>query len=714
MLLTGTPKVSFKANHAFAVTDIQGECPRLFAKASELGVYYNDTRYLDIWETLINGVASVSLAHELQDGGNSIVYSMTNRDLQKVSGAGRIPRDTFLIRRILTLVEDTFYETLELKNFSSEPQTLQIEQWLGSRFEDLFEVRGFPRKKRGFSLDPLEPSNRLTVLQYEGLDGKIRSAHIQRLFDAEKIKLTSTLAGYSAKIEVGARDTAVLKTMVSFDRLAPVVSETPGPTHEQTVNELFGKLQFESDNAIFNRALKNAELDVFMLLGKEEVPGNSQPVLYPYAGIPWFSAPFGRDGLITAYQMLPWYPEIARGVLEYVFKTMGSKFDDFTDEQPGKIFHEMRRGEMAKTREVPFVPYFGSVDSTPLALILLQEYYSWTKDLKSLRGWWPYALRALEWVEKWGDPNGDGFLEYCKTSPKGLVNQGWKDSNDSIMHADGSLAPSPISLCEVQGYAFRARTGMSSLAKIMGDGELSARLRLESLRLKNRFTEKFWDARGEYIYLALDGDLQPCAVKSSNMGHCLWGQILTPPQASAIGRHLSSDSMFNGYGIRTLSAQEKVYNPLSYHNGSVWPHDNSLIMEGFRYYGMREELDLVSSAMIGVLETTEDFRLPELFCGFRKHGDTLPIPYEVACKPQAWAAGSVFLMLKSMLGLSMEIDQNYLVFNSPLLNQKIGQLEIRGLRGPDWEMDLRVRRGKTGTSVDVLKKSGSVRVLIVK
>jgi len=650
----------------------------------------------------INGLAAISLAHELRYGGNSVVYSMTNRDLPIIQGEGRIPRDTFLIRRILTLVEDTLFETIEFKNFSNQRHTLQVEQWLGSRFDDLFEVRGFPRAKRGKVLDPLEIAPGVIALRYEGLDQKIRSTYVQRLFETEKIKLTPFLAGFYSKIEVSARESLSLKTIVSFDRLAEQtfydtkfvslsIQKTMEVLQEKSRREPFGTLKFESDNSIITRSLQNAELDIYMLLGKEEIAGKKDRVLYPYAGIPWFCAPFGRDGLITAYQMLPWYPELAKGVLEYAFKTIGSKYDAFTDEQPGKVFHEMRRGEMSQTREVPFIPYFGSVDSTPLALILLHEYYCWTKDKASLEEWWPHALRALEWVEKWGDPNGDGFLEYCKASPTGLVNQGWKDSHDSIMHEDGRLAQAPISLCEVQAYAFRARLGMSALAKVIGDTALSSRLRIESLRLKNHFIERFWDQKGEFIYLALDRDSKPCAVKSSNMGHCLWGQILNPKQAQAVGTHLLSDSMFSGYGIRTLSAREQAYNPLSYHNGSIWPHDNSLIMEGLRYYGMHAELELLAKSMIGVLESSDD-----------------------SCKPQAWAAGSAFLMLKSMLGISMEFDQNYLVFNSPMLTDQMNMLEIKGLRGRDWEMDLRIRRGKSGTTLDVLKKSGSVRVLIVK
>ena len=318
------------------------------------------------------------------------------------------------------------------------------------------------------------------------------------------------------------------------------------------------------------------------------------------------------------------------------------------------------------------------------------------------------------WIERWGDGDGDGFLEYARQSATGLVNQGWKDSHDSVMHADGTLAQAPIRLCEVQGYAYRARQAMAGLARLQGKHELAARFRMEALQLRIRFNERFWDHERKFVYLALDGDGQPCQVRSSNMGHCLWSEILDQEQAKGVTGHLMADPMFNGYGIRTLSEEETSYNPMSYHNGSVWPHDNSIIMEGFRYYGQTAPLERLALSMIGVLESSEDFRLPELFCGFRKRGEGPPIPYEVACKPQAWAAGSVFLMLRSMLGISIDVDQNHVVLNSPILTPKIGALEVKGLQGRDWELDLLFRRGRSGATVEVTRKSGSVRVLTVK
>lgn len=725
VLLTGIPKVSFKDNSAFAVLDTQGESPRIYTAGggSELGFYFHDTRFISTWEMTFNGARPVALTHELRHAGHTTVFSMTNRDLATLGAPGRIPRDMLLFRRILTLCEDTLYEIVEIKNFDSVAHALQVEQWAGGKFDDVFEVRGFARPKRGRMLAPMEepgPNGPVTVLRYEGLDSQLRKVAIARQFPAEKVRLSPSLVGYFTRVEVPPKESVSLRTAVSFtgefdgkilgeDFSRISVPELMTGMSRWSESSPFAELSIHTDNAIVNRAIRNAQTDIFMLLTEE-----SGSILYPYAGVPWFSAPFGRDGMITAYQLLPWHPNLAQGVLDFAFMHLGTKVDPFTDEQPGKVFHEFRRGEMARTREIPFIPYFGSVDSTPLALILLHEYVRWTSDLENLRRWWPEALRALEWIERWGDPDQDGFLEYARQSATGLINQGWKDSHDSIMHANGRLAHAPIRLCEVQGYSFRARMGMSELARILGKTELADRLRLEALQLKIRFANRFWDEEKAYVYLALDGEGEPCRVLSSNMGHCLWGRILQPEQAARVAEHLMSEAMFSGYGIRTLADTELAYNPLSYHNGSVWPHDNSLIVEGFRNYGLIEPLERLAHSLVDVLEASQDFRLPELFCGFRRRENAPPVPYEVACKPQAWAAGSVYLMLRSILGISKELDQNYLVLNTPVLTPKIEELEIRGLKGRDWELDLGFRRAAGGTTVEVLRRHGKIRVLTVK
>ncbi|MBU6374527.1 MAG: hypothetical protein KGQ59_00885 [Bdellovibrionales bacterium] len=711
-------KLTFKENRAFGITDVRGEISR--ERNSELGIYYNDTRYLNAWETLINGVAPVPLSQELRHQGATWILSMTNRDLPTLSGQGRIPRDTLLIRRILCLHEDTLFEIYTIRNFSGSRQTLQVDHWAGVRFEDIFEIRGMKRESRGKLRPAEEPVSGHIHFSYVGLDGKSRSTHIQRLYQADKIRLSPYLSGYFVRLDLDPKEIITLRTVVSFDSASSLkfhgesFSDLDAGSmmliaEENRAKPKFFNFNFETDNAILGRAMECAATDISMLLTQE-----TESLLYPYAGIPWFSAPFGRDGIITAYQLLPWAPEIARGVLDFVFQTLGSKVEPFTDEEPGKVFHELRRGEMASLREIPFVPYFGSVDATPLALILLHEYLCWTEDRESLDRWWPAILRALEWIDNTACPPGSLFLEYSRKSEKGLSNQGWKDSHDSIMHSDGSLADAPIRLCEVQAYAYRARVGLAEVADWMGKTEFGRDLRLKALRLKALFQEQFWDSTGQFIVLALDGKNQPCRVVSSNMGHCLWGGIVTETQARSIATKLLSPALFSGHGIRTLSDEEKAYNPLSYHNGSVWPHDNSIIVEGLRRYDCTKELSMLVDALTGVVQNSEDFRLPELFCGFRKRAFEPPVPYEVACKPQAWSAGSLFLILRSALGISKALHHNAVTIRNPILPSGTQFFRFRNLKVTGAALDISFERAPGAIRVSNLKPDPKIPVMVVR
>ena len=716
-MLTGIDKVALKDNHLFALLDTKGESPRVYH--AELGIYLSDTRYISHWEMSVNGEQLVYLSHELRGQGNACVFSMTNRDLPSIDGKTRIQRDTMLIRRVLTLYKDTVFEHLEFTNYDVIDHELEIEQNLGASFEDIFEVRGVRRPERGRML-PTTIDEHGVVFGYEGLDGVIRRTYVQT-------PTTSKSEGYghsaavTSRVVVPAKGRADLKTVVSFNERSNeelfddnfeilTVSEHLKILESLSQNAYLGEFKIKSDNSIFDQSMKNARMDIEMLTTFEP----EQKLVYPYAGIPWFSAPFGRDGIITAYQTLPFYPRLAQGVLEYAFRTIGTKVDPFTDEEPGKIFHEMRRGEMAKLREIPYIPYYGSVDSTPLALILLGEYVAWTRDEKNLREWWPSVRKAVEWMDQWGDRDGDGFIEYIKRSSTGLDNQGWKDSHNSIMYANGVLAQAPIALCEVQGYAYRARLAVAGLATWLGEHEFAETLGKRAARLKADFREAFWDRTENYIYLARDARKEPCRVMSSNQGHCLWAGILDSTEARLVADHLMSPRMFSGYGVRTLGADEKAYNPLSYHNGSIWPHDNSLFLEGLRFYDQTRHLQTLTDALYDVVAMSDDFRLPELFCGFRRRLREPPVPYEVACRPQAWAAGSMFLMLKTMLGLEMSLGQTEIVFQAPIMPTSVNSFKIDGLRIRDTEFNLVVTRGNDTCHIEVTKKTGSMRILIQK
>jgi glycogen debranching enzyme len=720
VLLTGIAKVSLKDDRLFVVLDTKGECPLIYR--AELGFYFSDTRHLSNWEMTLNSQQLVHLSHETRGQGNSCVFSMTNRDIPSLDGKTRIPRETLLVRRILTLYRDTVFEQVEVTNYDVIRHEIELQQLSKSRFDDIFEVRGMRRATRGHLASPrVEGEPARVVLEYQGLDGKIRRTFLQPLTTPPRFEFADDTATLTYRMSVPPKGKSDLKTIIAFNEPSsgdllgePFVGMT-ATEHLQKVetlgrNAFLGEIKISSDNQIFDRCVRNARLDVEMLTTAEQ----AARLFYPYAGLPWFSAPFGRDGLITSYQLLPWDPKLAAGVLDYVFLTQGTKSDSFTDEEPGKIFHEMRRGEMAALREIPYIPYYGSVDATPLALILLAEYVSWTHDLPRLRGWWPAALRALEWMDKWGDRDGDLFLEYMKRAPTGLDNQAWKDSHNSVMHDDGSLAIPPIKICEVQAYAFRARRAVAEMARLLGDHATAESLERQAAALKARFQERYWDAAENYVYLALDGSGVPCKVMSSNMGHCLWGKILEPRDGARVADHLMSPRLFSGYGIRTLAADEHAYNPLSYHNGSVWPHDNSMIGEGFRFYRQTGHLQTLADALFDVLATSDDFRLPELFCGFSRRRLEPPVPYEVACRPQAWAAGSLFLLIKSLIGLVTTTTQESIVFETPLLPSKVNQLEIQDLRVRDTEVSVLVHRGVKTCHVEITRRSGPMPVVVVK
>jgi glycogen debranching enzyme len=386
--------------------------------------------------------------------------------------------------------------------------------------------------------------------------------------------------------------------------------------------------------------------------------------------------------------------------------------DDFLDEEPGKILHEYRRGEMANCREIPFIPYYGTVDATPLFVMLLDEYVRWTADLALARELWPAARAALRWMSEHGDRDGDGYLEYQTRSPLGFRNQGWKDSEDAVMHADGRPARLPIALCEVQGYAYAAWLAGAKLAEALGHDAEADDLRRRARALREAFERDFWMPHEAFYALALDGDKRPCEVIASNAGHCLWTGLVDDARAEAVIKRLLAEDMFSGWGMRTLSSRERRYNPMSYHNGSVWPHDNAVAAQGFRRYRMPEHAVTLASALFEASRYFEHRRIPELFCGFPRHGDQGPISYPVACAPQAWAAGSVLGVLTALLGLDADAGRNRLTLESPVLPSWLRRIEIHGLRVGGGRLDLSIVRGRDGASVELLSRHGNVELLV--
>jgi len=431
---------------------------------------------------------------------------------------------------------------------------------------------------------------------------------------------------------------------------------------------------FSSTNRVFDQMMATFKADLHAL----QIPEGKEHIIA--AGIPWFATMFGRDSIIAAYQSLFLNPQLAAETIRVLARYQGQEKNDWRDEEPGKILHEYREGEMARSGEVPFSPYYGSVDATPLWLILLSETFNWTADEQLVKDMLPHAYRALEWIDNYGDLDGDGFVEYARRSPKGLTNQGWKDSWDAIIHRDGEMARPPIALCEVQGYVYEAKYKMASLMRSFGDIRTADRLKRDASDMAKRFEKAFWMPSRNFYAMALDGQKRQCQVIASNPGHLLFTRMLPLERARAITQQFMKPGMFTGWGWRTMCQEERVFNPLSYHRGSVWPHDNSMVAHGMALYEFREPANKVFTTLFQAALNFRDYRLPELFCGIERREFDQPVQYPVSCSPQAWASGAIFLVLMSVLGIRPSAQRKELNIVNPTLPEFLDNLSVRNLR----------------------------------
>jgi len=671
------------------------------------GLYRDDTRFLSRLELRIEGRRPLLLAAAITRDNARIAADYTNPDLIGAAGQEDMPRGTLHISRSRFIWAGVMYERLVVTNFGFRDVEATLSIGFAADFVDVFEIRGTSRDRRGTDLEPEVLADTVT-LGYEGLDGIVRRTVLR--LNPVPDELARSGAAY--RLRLGPRARTAIEFSVSCDigRPLPVVTRSVAIKQLRRHIRAFHERQcrIDSGGSPLSYWTRRSLADIRQLL----IGTPSGP--YPCAGVPWYAAPFGRDGIITALSLLWVDASIARGVLMYLGATQADSHDPARDAEPGKILHERRVDEMANTGEVPFGRYYGSVDATPLFIVLAGAYHSVTGDKQTTAALWPHVARALAWIDQYGDIDGDGFVEYRSKAESGLINQGWKDSADSIFHADGTLAEGPIALCEVQGYVYQARRAAARLARALGMPAEAERQELRAEDLRRRFERAFWLPELGTYALALDGEKRPCAVRASNAGHCLFSGIAAPERAASVARLLMSRTMFSGWGIRTVATTEVRYDPMSYHNGSVWPHDNGIIAAGMARYRARSAVSALLNSFLDAANYVELRRLPELFCGFRRHHGRGPTPYPVACSPQAWSAATAFMLLHAALGLRVDGAARRVTIRRPLLPRSIPRLAIHGLRVGDSSVDLLFERDYGDVGVVVLGKQGPVTVIVQK
>jgi glycogen debranching enzyme len=697
---------STKEGEMFLCADAEGNLDA--EKVTGSGLYWRDTRYLSDFVLDVDGHAPLLLSTSADRAFASHV-DLTNQDLVDEDGTVTAVQGTVNIRRT-RVIDGRLYERIRVRNYDASAAEFTLNLTFGTDFADIFEVRGLRRATRGKLAQP-KASRSSIAFAYAGLDGVFRETRISFELEPTEIEIRDTQVVATWRLRLEPTQTEMIALVVE-PRVANF--RPPDKPFDVAMHEL--RRSYESwersctrvwtDNQLYNSLLARGLRDLRALLTPTR-HGN-----LPAAGIPWFVAPFGRDSLLTCHQTLLLNPDLTRTTLEVLAAFQADEVDEWRDAQPGKILHELRQGELAGANEIPHTPYYGSIDSTPLWLLLLGTYYRWTGDLGFCRRLLPNVERALEWVATYGDPDGDGFVEYQRSSPRGLANQGWKDSHDSVVHMDGKLAEGPIALAEVQAYVYLAKLRLADVFEALGDADRAAALRAQAASLKAAFNERFWVESEQYFAMALDGDKRPVATITSNPAHALYCGLVDPDKAAPLARRLLAPDMFSGWGVRTLSKSAVAYNPMSYHNGSIWPHDNAIIGAGLKRYGFAKATNRLATAMFEMAVTVDDMRLPELFCGFTRRSPNRPVAYPVACSPQAWAAGAPYLLLQAMLGISADAPANILNVGKPQLPGWLNTVELHDLRVGRSTISIVFQRHGETTGFSLLDKDGDVRVLM--
>ncbi len=697
------PRRTLKHGDTFIVTDNHGDIGASVGDPD--GLFHADTRFLSYLELLLNGEHPLLLGSNVRDDNTMLAVDLTNPDFYD-DGHITLQKDIVHIARTIFLWRGTAYQRLALHNHGDRAVALDLSLRFDSDFADLFEVRGIRRAQRGVVSSRVMAADQV-LLSYQGLDGVPRCTRL--IFDPAPDKIAATAASYRIHLAPGeARSIFVLVSCNVSDLNRPVpFLRGLLAAHRELRAATRGMTTIETSSELFNEVLCRSAADLSMLM--TDTPQGR----YPYAGIPWYSTTFGRDGLITALQMLWCDPSLARGVLRRLAAFQAKVRDPLSDAEPGKILHEMRSGEMAALGEVPFRLYYGSVDSTPLFVLLAGLYAERTGEDALLTELWPSVEEALRWIDTFGDADQDGFVEYYRQTDKGLANQGWKDSYDAVFHADGRLAEGPIALAEVQGYVFAAKQVAARCARRLGRVELAGKLEADARRLAERFEAAFWCPELATYALALDGAKARCRVHTSNAGQVLFTGIARDDRARQVADGLLGPRFFSGWGIRTVARGEARYNPMSYHNGSIWPHDNALIALGLSRYGFKRSVAQIMRGLFEAATYMDLRRLPELFCGFQRERRRGPTLYPVACAPQAWASATPFSLIEAALGLEFRPHENEIHLRNPRLPDFLDEVILRNLQVGGSIMDLKVRRHGEEVSLEVLQTRGKIQASVI-
>ncbi|WP_077002639.1 glycogen debranching N-terminal domain-containing protein [Variovorax sp. KK3] len=680
-----------KDGDSFVVADTYGDIA-----GSGDGFFMEDTRLLSCFHLLLGGERPTLLSSSVSRDNVFFTAHATNRPLPPL-GDESLPQGVVHIERRRLLWDGLLRESITLKNYSLAATRLQLTVVYGADFSDTFEVRGERRSRRGEFL-PAKIQGKGVELSYRGLDGVERRTRLAfstapDAIDEKQCRFDLVLNGREDMVlYVDIGPSAVSPTRAQF-RAASAAARRSMRTRQRT------GARVRTSARQFQAWVDRSEADLALLT--TALPTGP----YPYAGIPWFSTPFGRDAIITALQTLWLKPSLARGVLAYLASQQARETSAFRDAEPGKIMHEQRKGEMTALGELPFGRYYGGVDTTPLFVTLAAAYARRTADVAFITDLWPSLVAATAWIQGNAKRHG-GFLSYARAQASGLANQGWKDSHDSIFHEDGRTPEGPIALVEVQGYAVAALRGMAEMAAWLGHDVVAAPYADAAEAWRGRVESRFWQEDMQFYALALDGGGEPCRVYASNTGHLLYMGLPGAERGRAVARQLLASGLDSGWGLRTLSSKAIRFNPMSYHNGSVWPHDVALCAAGMARYGERNSTARLTSEMFECASRV-GMRLPELFCGFERMSSEAPVSYPVACLPQAWAAGSVFMLLQGCLGIDIDAMHGRIVVERPVLPTEIESLVLRDLRLPQGAVDISLSRRGGSVQAAVSRHSGA-------